>query len=123
MNCQSQNHRLEEVIKHIAYTDPAAAAIVSSKYNPLSYSQLVWQIDHVAGTLSQSGFRKSARIAIAVKDAAPAALAIVAVACSAAAVPLDQNLAAAEIEMRLKLLGVDAVCVLAGETYRHQNCR
>ncbi len=115
MNCQAQNHRLEEVIKHSALTDPAAVAIVSSKHNPLSYSQLVWQIDHVAGTLSQSGLRKSARIAIAVKDAAPAALAIVAVACSAAAVPLDQNLAAAEIETRLKLLDVDAVCVLAGE--------
>ena len=123
MNCQSQNHRLEEVIKRIAYTDPAAPAIVSSKYNPFSYSQLVWQIDHVASSLSQSGFRKSARIAIAVKDTAPAALAIVAVACSAAAIPLDQNLAAAEIEIRLKLLDVDAVCVLAGETYCNQNCR
>ena len=115
MNCQSQNHRLEEVIKRIAYTDPAAPAIVSSKYNPLSFAQLVWQIDHVAGTLSKSGFRKSAPLAIAVNDTAPAALAIVAVACSAAAIPLDQNLAAAEIEVRLKLLGVDAVCVLAGE--------
>lgn len=116
MNCQSQNHRLEEVIKRIAYTDSAALAIVSSKYNPFSYSQLVWQIEHLASSLSQSGFRKSARIAIAIKDTAPAALAIVAVACSAAAVPLDQNLAAAEIEIRLKLLDVDAVCVLAGET-------
>jgi non-ribosomal peptide synthetase component E (peptide arylation enzyme) len=115
MNCRSQNHRLEEVIKRAALTDPAAVAIVSSKHNPLSYSQLVWQIDHVASTLSKSGFRKSARIAIAVKDAAPAALAIVAVACFAAAIPLDQNLATAEIEMRLKLLDVDAVCVLAGE--------
>jgi acyl-CoA synthetase (AMP-forming)/AMP-acid ligase II len=32
------------------------------------------------------------------------------------AIPLDQNLTAAEIEIRLKLLDVDAVCVLAGET-------
>ena len=116
MNCQSRNHRLEEVIKRIAYTDPAAPAIVSSKYNPFSSSQLVWQIEHVASSLSKSGLKKSARIAIAVKDTAPAALAIVAVACSAAAIPLDQNLAAAEIEIRLKLLDVDAVCVLAGET-------
>jgi len=107
--------RLEEVIKHYAVTDPASFAIVSSKYNPFSYSQLVSQIDHVAGTMNKSGVGKSARIVVAVKDAAPAALAIVAIACSAAAVPLDQNLAAAEIEMRFKLLNVDAVCVLAGE--------
>ena len=115
MNCRSLNNSIEEVIKCTAHADPAASAIVSSKYNPLSYSQLVGQIDHVAGTLSKSGFGKSARIAIAVKDAAPAALAIVAVACFAAAVPLDQNLAAAEIEIRLKLLNTDAVCVLDGE--------
>jgi len=116
MNCQSQDNRLEEVIKRSALSDSAAVAIVSSKHNPLSYSQLVWQIDHVAGMLSKSGLRKSALIAIAIKESAPAALAIVAVACSAVAVPLDQNLAAAEIEIRLKLLDVDAVCVLAGET-------
>lgn len=116
MNCQPQNHRLGEVIKGIADTDPAAPAIVSSKYNPFSYSQLVWQIEHVASSLSQSGFRKSAPLAIAINDTAPAALAILTVACSAMAIPLDQNLAAAEIEIRLKLLDVDAVCVLAGET-------
>ncbi|HJX31853.1 MAG TPA: AMP-binding protein [Thermodesulfobacteriota bacterium] len=115
MDSQSQNHRIEEVIKRIAYTDPAAPAIVSSKYNPFSYSQLVWQIDHVAGVLSKSGLRRSARIAISVKDTATAALAIVAVACSASAIPLDQNLAESEIETRLKLLDVDAVCVFVGE--------
>lgn len=115
MNFDYQNHRIEEVIKSFALTYPAAVAIISSKYNPLLYSQLVWQIDHVAKTLGKSGFKKSARIAIAVKDAAPAALAIVSVACFAAAVPLDQNLAAAEIETRIKLLEVDAICVLAGE--------
>jgi oxalate---CoA ligase len=115
MNSCSKNQRLEEVIKQFALADPAAVAIVSSKYNPVSYSQLVWQIDHVAGALGKSGFGRSCRIAIAVQEAAPAALAIVAVACFAAAVPLDQNLVEAEIEMRLKLLEVDAVCVLADE--------
>ena len=115
MNCRSQHHRIEEIIKQVARTDPAAVAIVSSKHNPLSYSQLAWQIDHVADTLKKLGFNKSSRIAISVKDAAPAALAIVVVACFAAAIPLDHNLATAEIETRLKLLDVDAVCVLAGE--------
>ena len=115
MHCCSQNQRIEEVIKHFARTDPASIAIISSKYNPLTYSQLVRQIDHVVSTLSKSGFGKSARIAIAVTDTASAAFAIVAVGCFAAAVPLDQNLAATEIETRLKLLNVDAVCMLAGE--------
>jgi len=116
MSSQAHNNRLEEVIKHFALTDPTAVAIVSSKHNSFSYSQLVWQIEHVARSLSQSGFRKSAPLAIAINDTAPAALAILSIACSAAAVPLDQNLSAGEIEIRLKLLGVNGVCVLAGET-------
>ena len=115
MNCLSQNNSIKEVIKNSAHVDPAAIAIISSKYNPLSYAQLAGQIDQVADTLNKSGLKDSARIAIAVKDTAPATLAIVAVACFAAAVPLDQNLTEAEIEIRLKLLNIDAVCVLAGE--------
>ncbi|KQC10920.1 MAG: hypothetical protein APR62_11020 [Smithella sp. SDB] len=115
MNDCLPNDRIEQVIKHYAFIDPAAIAIVSSKYNPLSYSQLIRQIDLAAGMLSKSGFGNSARIAIAIKDAAPASLAIIAVACFAAAVPLDHNLTAAEIEMRLRLLDVNAVCVSAGE--------
>lgn len=116
MDHQSQNQRLEDVIRRLTQTDPKALAIVSPKYNAFSYAQLVRQIDHVAGALTQSGFGKSSRIAIAIKDSAPAALAIVAFACSAVAVPLDPNLAAAELEMRLKLLEVDVVCLLSGES-------
>lgn len=115
MNLYSKNHQVEEGIKHTAVTSPDLLAIVSSKYNSLSYSQLAWQINYVADALRESGFRKSSRIAIAIKDAAPAALAIAAVACFAAAVPLDQNLIAAETETRLKLLNVDAICVIAAE--------
>lgn len=111
-----QNYNLKYVIRSFAESDPAATAILSSKYDPLTYSQLIKQIDYVAGMLKQSGFGKSARIGIAVKDAAPAALAIISIACSAVAVPLDQNLAEAEIEMRMKLLSIDAVCVLSGQT-------
>lgn len=115
MDHQIQNQRLEDVIRQIAQADPKAPALVSPKYHSLSYEQLIRQIDQVASALAQSGLGKSSRIAIAIKDNAPAALAIVAVACSAMAVPLDPNLAVAELEMRLKLLEVDVVCLLAGE--------
>lgn len=115
MDHPSQNQRLEDVIRQTAQTDPNALAMMSPKFNTVSYAQLSSQIDQVAGALAQAGLGKSSRIAIAVKDNAAAALAIVAVACSAVAVPLDPNLAAAELEMRLKLLEVDVLCALAGE--------
>lgn len=116
MNCFSQEHGIGDVLKHFAHTEPTAFAIVSSRYDPFSYFQLARQIDHVAGALREAGFGKSSRIAIAVKDSARAALAIVTLACCATAVPLDQNMMAAEVETRLSLLDVDAVCLLAGES-------
>lgn len=116
MSSQSQQRRLEDVIRDFASQAPDSLAFVSSRYQPFSYSQLSDQIDGIARLIHQSGFDRSSRIAIAVKDNAQAALAIIAVACSAVVVPLDPNLAAAEIELRLKLLEVDVVCLLAGET-------
>ena len=121
MDHPSQNERLEDVIRQMAQGAPQALAMVSSRFNALSYAQLVSQVDQVAGALAQAGWGKSSRIAIAVKDNAAAALAIVAVACAAVAVPLDPNLAAAELEMRLKLLEVDVLCTLAGEATAAKN--
>lgn len=118
MDHPSQNERLEDVIRQMAQRDPQALAMVSSRFNALSYAQLVSQIDQVAGVLARAGWGKSSRIAIAVKDNAAAALVIVTVACAAVAVPLDPNLAAAELEMRLNLLEVDVLCTLAGEIGR-----
>ena len=77
---------------------PEQAAIVASGLAPLSYRGCRTRSTRSAPRLRQAGFERDARIAVAIADSAEAALAIVAVACSAAAVPIDPKLTFAEVE-------------------------
>jgi len=106
---------LGEAIRRNTAAAPEAVVIVSSVYEPFSYGQLAAQLDYFAAALRSAGFGRTSHVAIALKDAPQAALAIVSVSCSAVAVPLDPNLTAVEIETRLKLLDLDAVIVLASD--------
>jgi oxalate---CoA ligase len=98
-----------EALRAYAALRPEQAAIVASELAPLTYRQLKEQIDEVRASLREAGFDVGARIVVAIPDSAPAALAIVAVACSAVALPLDPKLTLPEIEARLILLRPSAV--------------
>jgi acyl-CoA synthetase (AMP-forming)/AMP-acid ligase II len=91
---------------------PGAPAIVGTAFAPLSYRELQEQIEEVRRCLRQAGFDRNARIAVGIADSAQAAWTIVTVACSAAAVPLDPKLTAAEIERCMLILRPSAVIVL-----------
>ena len=101
-----------EVIRASAELRPKQSAIVGSQFAPLSYRELQDQIDEVRARLRQAGFDRDARIAIAIANSAEAALAIVAIACSAAAVPIDPKLTVAEVERCLLILRPSAMLVL-----------
>jgi acyl-CoA synthetase (AMP-forming)/AMP-acid ligase II len=103
-----------EIIRHNAAIAPESTAIVSSSFTPLSYGELATYLDAVADALRRSGFGRDARIGIALEDSPQTALATVAVACSAVAVPLDPNLTMVELDGRLRIAGVDAVIVPCG---------
>ena len=103
-----------EALRAHAALRPEQAAIVASELAPVSYRRLTEQIEEVCAVLRQAGFDASARIVVAIPDTAPAALAIVAVACSAVALPLDPKLTLPEIEARLVLLRPNAVLLLRG---------
>jgi oxalate---CoA ligase len=102
------------VIRAGAALRPKQAAIVGSQFAPLSYQDLQDQIDGVCTSLRQAGLGRDARIAVAIANSAEAALAIVAIACSAAAVPIDPKLTVAEVERCLLILRPNAVLVLRG---------
>jgi oxalate---CoA ligase len=103
-----------EALRAHAALRPEQAAIVASELAPVSYRRLTEQIEEVRAALRQAGFDASARIVVAIPDTAPAALAIVAVACSAVALPLDPKLTLPEIEARLILLRPSAVLLPRG---------
>jgi acyl-CoA synthetase (AMP-forming)/AMP-acid ligase II len=100
------------VIGALAADQPNAAAIVGSHFAPVSYSELQRQIEGVRTGLRAAGFDQNARIAVAIANPAQATLAIVAISCSATAVPIDPKLTVAEVERCLRILRPDAVLAL-----------
>jgi 4-hydroxybenzoyl-CoA reductase gamma subunit len=93
---------------------PDQAAIVLSGSAPLSYLELQNLIDDFRADLRAAGFGASSRIAIALPSGPHAALAIIAVACSAVAVPLNPRHTLDEIEKSFATLRPEAVVLLQG---------
>ena len=88
---------------------PDQTAVAFTGSAPFSYRELQRLIDEVRTDLRVCGFSRSARIAIAFPSGPHAALAIIAVACSAVAVPLNPKHTLDEIETCFAILRPDAV--------------
>jgi acyl-CoA synthetase (AMP-forming)/AMP-acid ligase II/thioesterase domain-containing protein len=97
-----------------AWLQPDHPAMVSSGLAPLSYWEVQRLIAEVRTALRRAGFGRSARIAIAMPNSRQAALAILAVACSAVSIPLSPRLTLGEIESSLDMLRPDAVLLTSG---------
>jgi oxalate---CoA ligase len=102
-------------IRHHAETQPDQPALVSSGFAPLSYRELQHQIDAVRSTLRRAGFGQQARIAIAMPNGPQAALAIVAVSCSAVSVPFNPRQTFPEFARCLATVRPDAVLLIKGD--------
>jgi acyl-CoA synthetase (AMP-forming)/AMP-acid ligase II len=102
------------VIHYYAELQPDRPALVATRRSPLSWRELAVYTDGVRADLRMAGFGRDARIGVALPNGPEAALAIVAIACSAVAVPFDLKLSLPEIEPRLKLLRLSAVVVHRG---------
>jgi acyl-CoA synthetase (AMP-forming)/AMP-acid ligase II len=92
-------HTLGEAIRHHAEHGAARPAIVATESFCLTYGELFENIRTVRAELHQSGFDRHARIVVAVENGPLTALAVVTIACSAVAVPIDLK--------KLTLLGLD----------------
>jgi acyl-CoA synthetase (AMP-forming)/AMP-acid ligase II/thioesterase domain-containing protein len=103
-----------EYFRRNAEQQPDHPAIAASGFTPLSYKQLQCVIDHVHTALRLAGLSQDARIAISMRDGPQAALAIVAVACSAVSVPLNPRQTLGEIEKCFAAIRPDALLVVEG---------
>ncbi len=101
-------------IRRVAELQPDQPAVVASGFAPLSYQELQRLIDEVRTALRRTGFGPAARIAISMRNGPQAALAILAVACSAVSIPLSPRQTLDEIETCFAALQPDAVLVLKG---------
>jgi oxalate---CoA ligase len=104
---------IEDAIRYYAELRAAQPAIVAAQSLPLSYGELFETICTVRGELRRAGFSRSARIVVALQNGPLAALAVVATACSAVAVPIDIKLTLPEIDKRLAVIRPAAVVLLS----------
>jgi oxalate---CoA ligase len=102
-------------IRYLARLQPNHPAVVATGFPQLTYEELRHLIDDVRAALRVAGFDCRARIAIALRNGPQAALAIVAVACSAVSIPLDPRQTLAESESCLAAIQPDALIVVRGE--------
>jgi oxalate---CoA ligase len=98
------------ILGHAA-SRPDSPAVVATGFEPLSYRDLRDYLARTEAKLRESGFDRSARVAVALPSGANAALAIAATAYAAVAVPIDTQLTSPEIDERLALLRPRAVIV------------
>jgi len=98
------------ILRH-AESRPNSPSVVATGFEPLSYRELHDYVARAAARLRESGFDLSARVAVALPSGADAALAIVATASAAVAIPIDTQLTEPEIDGRLALLRPRAVIV------------
>lgn len=103
-----------EAIRFRAERAPGEPAIVSSRFAPLSYRELQNVIRDARHALRAAGFTRGARIAVAMPNGPQAALAIVAVSCSAVSIPLNPRQTLREIETGFASLPPDAVLLVKG---------
>ena len=96
----SQTSTVGDMIRRRAEVQADHPAIVSSEFAPLSYRELQKIIDQVRVSLRSAGFGRNARIAIAIPSGPQAAVAIIAVSCSAVSIPFSPRQTLREIEAR-----------------------
>jgi len=102
---------LHAALTRIAQASPAGAAVLSTRFAPLDHRGLQQMIERTHRQLRLAGFGRDARIGVLLPEAPQAAVAIIAIACSAVAVPLDPRLGPAELDQFLQQLPLDALLI------------
>ncbi|PZR77167.1 MAG: acyl-CoA synthetase, partial [Stutzerimonas stutzeri] len=90
---------------------PEQPAVLSTRYAALDHRGLQQVIEQTRRQLRQAGFGRDARIGVMLPEAPQAAVAIIAIGCSAVAVPLDPRLGTAELDQFLQQLPLDALLI------------
>jgi oxalate---CoA ligase len=110
----SQSTIGEEIERHSA-ARPDQAAVICTGHTPLTYRELQDLIRKIRKDLHKAGYARTARLGIALPNGPHAALAVVAVACSAVAVPLNPKQTLVEMERCLAALRLNAILLFQSE--------
>src|SRR5215212_5846153 len=94
---------------------PDAAAIMGPDRSPLTYAQLLSQIENVKGSVNAYGIGRNDRVVIVLDNGPEMAVAFMAIASCCTAVPLNPAYSAEEFKCYLSRLNARALVVDASD--------
>jgi acyl-CoA synthetase (AMP-forming)/AMP-acid ligase II/thioesterase domain-containing protein/acyl carrier protein len=103
------------VLAERAKRDPTAPAIVHPVLGTISFGTLVTRLQEIGRQLEAAGLGPASRVAIALPRGPEAALLSLAVCCRTILVPINPNLAAADLESELGRIRPDALILPADD--------
>jgi acyl-CoA synthetase (AMP-forming)/AMP-acid ligase II/thioesterase domain-containing protein/acyl carrier protein len=103
-----------DVLLGHAARDPGAVAIVCPDLGTLTFAELARHVGRIGEQLRLAGIVPTSRVGIALPRGPEAALLSIAVCCSAILLPINPNLAPAELKAELGRLRLHALIVPAG---------
>jgi acyl-CoA synthetase (AMP-forming)/AMP-acid ligase II/thioesterase domain-containing protein len=106
-----EQRALDELLARQAERSATAVAIAAPGRTPLSRSGLVQQIVHVRRALRRAGIARSDRVALVLPTGADTAAALVAVASSAACVPINPAVSTDELALHLEHANARAIVI------------
>jgi oxalate---CoA ligase len=106
---------LLEAIKNHAVVQPRRPAIVGFAKNALSYAELAQQVETIGRRLRQGGLDTASRVGLAFLNGPEALVLIIAVACHATVVPINEQLGSRELTEFLENARLDAL-ILTGNS-------
>jgi len=110
----SQGRSIYRLLESQARRSPEAIAIAAPGRAPLTYSQLVNQVEDVARTLNSMGVGRNDRVAVVLPNGPEMAVAFLAVAAGATCAPLNPTYKAGELDFYLTDLNAKALIVQSG---------
>ena len=105
---------IHQLLESQAQRTPDAIAITAPGRTPLTYRQLLWQIDNVVAWLNSIGVGRNDRVAIALPNGPEMAVAFLAVAAGATCAPLNPADRSHEFDFYLSDLNAKAVIIQSG---------
>ncbi len=102
------------LVRRQADAQPAAAALLALNQPPLSYGELLEQIERTAGVLREHGIGRNERVALVLPNGPEAAAVFVAVASAATSAPLNPAYRGEEFDFYLSDLNAKALILAEG---------
>jgi amino acid adenylation domain-containing protein len=105
---------IDQILRRQAAQTPNAIAIAASGRKPLTYHELIDQVDYVAHFLAKSGFSQKDCVAIVLPNGPEMAIAFLGVSSGAISAPLNPGYREDEFDFYLSELNVRALIVQSG---------